>query len=71
MWRIDTMEYYSATKRSGTGPFVVMWTNLESAAQNKVSQREKNKHCTSTHICGIDKNGTDEPICRAGIETQT
>ena len=22
-------------------------------------------------IYGIQKNGTDEPICRAGIETQT
>ena len=23
------------------------------------------------HIYGIQKNGTDEPICRAGLETQT
>ena len=23
------------------------------------------------HICGILKNATDEPICRAGRETQT
>ena len=23
------------------------------------------------HICGIWKNGTDESICKAGIETQT
>ena len=23
------------------------------------------------HMYGIPKNGTDEPICRAGIETQT
>ena len=22
------------------------------------------------HICGIDKSGADEPVCRAGIETQ-
>ena len=22
------------------------------------------------YVCGIQKNGTDEPICRAGIETQ-
>ena len=22
------------------------------------------------HICGIQKNGTDEPICKAEIETQ-
>ena len=47
------MEYYSAIKRSGIGSFVVMWMKLESVAQNKVSQREKNKHCTSIHIYGI------------------
>ena len=22
------------------------------------------------HVCGIQKNGTDEPICKAEIETQ-
>ena len=22
------------------------------------------------HICGIQKNGTDEPVCKAEIETQ-
>ena len=22
------------------------------------------------HVCGIQKNGTDEPVCKAGIETQ-
>ena len=26
---------------------------------------------TLTHICGICKKDTDEPICRAGMETQT
>ena len=33
-------------------------------------QKEKNK-CILMHMYGIQKNGTDEPICRAGIETQT
>ena len=23
-----------------------------------------------THLCGTQKNGTDEPVCRAEIETQ-
>ena len=32
---------------------------------------EKNKYCILMHICGIQKNGTDESICRAGLETQT
>ena len=32
--------------------------------------KEGNKHRILTHIYGIQKNGTDEPICRAGTETQ-
>ena len=44
--------------------------DLESVIQSEVSQKEKNKYCILTHICGLYKNGTDEPICRAGIETQ-
>ena len=44
--------------------------DLESVIQSEVSQKEKNKYCI-LNICGIQKNGTDEPICRAGIETQT
>ena len=47
------------------------WMDLESVIQNEVSQKEKNKYCILMHICGIQKNGTDEPICKAEIETQT
>ena len=39
--------------------------------QNEVSQEEKKKYHALTDICGIQKNGTDEPICRTGIEAQT
>ena len=45
--------------------------DLECVIQSEVSQKEKNKYCILMHICGIQKNGTDEPICRADIETQT
>ena len=38
--------------------------------QSVVSQKEKNKYCILMHIYGILKNGVDEPICKAGIETQ-
>ena len=41
--------------------------NLEPVIQSEVSQKEKNKYCIVTHIYGIWKNGTDEPICRTGI----
>ena len=39
--------------------------------QSEVNQKEKNKYHMLMLIYGVYKNGTDEPICRAGIETQT
>ena len=45
--------------------------DLETVIQGEVSQKEKNKYHILTYICGIQKNGTDEPICKAEIETQT
>ena len=64
------MKYYSAIKRNEIGSFVVMWMDLEIITQAEVSQKEKSKYCILTHIYGIWKNGTDEPIWKAGIETQ-
>ena len=64
------MEYYSATKRHKL-PFAEMWKDLETVIQTEVSQREKNKYHTLMHICGIQKYGTNEPICKSEIETQT
>ena len=49
VWYVCTMEYYSAIKRSEIGPFVETWVDLESLIQNKVSQKEKNKHHTLTY----------------------
>ena len=43
---------------------------LVSVKQSEVSQKEKNKYHVLMHACGIYKNGTDKPICRAGIEMQ-
>ena len=44
--------------------------DLETVIQSEVSQKEKNKYHILTHICGIQKNGTDEPVCRAEVEIQ-
>ena len=46
------------------------WVKLEAVIQSEVNQKEKNKYSILMHICGIQKNGTAELICRAGIETQ-
>ena len=70
MWYIYKMEYYSAIKRNETGSFVETWMNLEAVIQSEVSQKEKNKYRILTHIRGTQKNGTDELVCRAEIETQ-
>ena len=52
---IYTMEYYSAIKRKEIGPFVETWMDIETVIQSEVSQKEKNKYCILTHICGTRK----------------
>ena len=47
------------------------WMNLEPTKQSEVSQKEKNKYCILTHIYSIQKDGTDETICRVAMEMQT
>ena len=64
---IYTMEYYSAIKRNKIVPFAEMWMDLETVTQSEVSQKEKNKYRIISLICGIQKNGIDELICKAEI----
>ena len=47
------------------------WMILEPIIQNEVSQKEKDKYCILTYIYGIEKDGPDDPICRAAKEMQT
>ena len=65
------MQYYSTIKRNAIGSFVETWMDLETVIQSEVSQKEKNKYRIISLICGMLKNGTDEPICKAEIETET
>ena len=44
--------------------------NLEPAIQSEVSQKEKNKCHLLMHIHAIQKDATDAPRCRAGMEIQ-
>ena len=60
------MKYYSPIKRNEIGSFVELWMDLESVVQCEVSQTEK--YHILMHMCEIYKNGTSEPICRAGTE---
>ena len=72
---VHTMEYYSAIKRSIFESVLVRWMNLEPVMQKEVNQKEGNKNHIYVniyiYIYGLSKNDTDEPICRAGMETQT
>ena len=65
------MEYHSAMKRNEIGSFLETWMDLETVIQTEVSKKEKNKYHILTHVCGIWKNGIDDPICKAEIETHT
>ena len=62
MWDIYTMDYYSAIKMNEIGSFVETWMDLETDIQSEVSQKEENKYRILMHICGTQKNGTDEPV---------
>ena len=50
-------------------PLAETWMDLETIIQREVCQKQKNKHHMLTHIGGIQKNGMDEPICKAEIDT--
>ena len=53
MWCIYTMGYNSAINKNEVVSFAEMWMDLETVIQSEVSQKEENKHCILTHICGI------------------
>ena len=65
MHGLITMEYYSVIKRNEIESVLVRWVNLDLS-----SQEETIKYHILMHIYRIRKNGSDEPICRAGIEMQ-
>ena len=64
------MEYYSAIKRNKIVPFAETWMDLEIVILSEVSQKEENKYCIISLICGIQKNGRDELTFKAEIDSQ-
>ena len=47
-----------------------MWMDPESVIQSEVKSETEKCHILM-HICGTQKNGTNEPISRARLEAQT
>ena len=45
--------------------------NLEPIIQSEISQKEKDEYHILMHICGIQKNGTEDFIYWAAVEKQT
>ena len=47
------MKYHSAIKKDKIMPFAAIWIELETPILNEVSQKEKDKYHTISHIAGI------------------
>ena len=65
LWYIYKMEYYSAIKRNAFKSVLMRWMDLKPIIQREVNQKEKGKYHLITHIYGIQRDGTDDPIYRA------
>ena len=69
LWYMYTMECYSAIKSNAVESVLMRSMNLEPVIQTEVNQKEKDRYHILTHIYEIQKDGTDEPICGATVET--
>ena len=70
MCYVHRKDYYLLIKRNKfeSNLSLMRGINQEPVLQTEVSQKEKNKYHILTHICGIYKNGTDEPTGREARE---
>ena len=53
MWYIQTMKYYSTTKKNKIMPFAATWTELGILILSEVNQKEKEKYHIIELIYGI------------------
>ena len=53
LWYIYTTEYYSTIKNNAFESVLIGWMDLGPITQSGVSQKEKEKYYTLTHVCGI------------------
>ena len=62
-------EYYSAIKKNAFESVLMRWMKLEPIIQSEVSQKEKHQYSILMHICGIEKDGNNDPICETSRDT--
>ena len=67
---IYTVEYYSAIKNNTYESVLMRWIRLEPIIQCEVSHKHKQQYSILTDMCGILKDGSDNPICRSEKETK-
>jgi hypothetical protein len=53
MWRLYTMEFYSAMKKNEISSFANKWMELENIILSEVSQTQKTKNHKFSLICGL------------------
>ena len=53
IWYIYTMEYYSVIKSNKMMSFAEAWIDLETVILSETNQKNKNKYCVISIICGI------------------
>ena len=64
------MEHYSSIKQNAFESVLMRWMNLEPIIQSEVSHKEKKISYIKAYTWNPE-DGTDEPICKAAVETQT
>ena len=53
LWYINTMEFYSVTKKNAFESVLMRWMKLEPIIQSEVIQKEKHLYSILMHIYGI------------------
>ena len=64
------MGYSSAIKKDTLMPFAATWMELETFILSEISQKEKDKYYTISHMWNL-KYGTNEPTYRTEANPQT
>ena len=65
------MKQSTTIKRNAFELVLMKWTNLKPIIQSEVSQKERDKYHVLMYTCGIQNDGTDEPVYSAAMEMQT